>query len=456
MSNIINNVTDSVSKISINAFGPLETFLKEMDVTITGPRHYRDNKTGRMVSPTTIMELFANWGRTRNIKENDDMTNIDQNTETEMDDQKNEVESFSNSFTETDEPRPLPDWSTMTLGEILPKVAYVKKVTKNGVTNRVPLLDDNGNFIPTRNAGDGGEYTKWSETERGEDPSTVALNKAAKAEAMLLSWGYELGSYSLDKEIGTGIRRDIEILKSGISASNVHPFMDAEDVVEVIQIRIEEKEEKARVALRRWVIEALKGRPEQQKKLLKLVRNEFNKAMQDGAECEYEERARIVTHLSWGAYPPAEGSNNGKWISNPRMASAVRVIESFLTEADPLGFPVTLTSQVKRIIGNYATKFLWNGWRKPMNDAIKGTLLRWVSAELQIETLAVMAEDRHIDRQVGTFRTDRTEIFRKETVDYMWDNRESGAESVRRNGKWIPTDVLAYALMNGQQHPFLK
>jgi hypothetical protein len=299
-------------------------------------------------------------------------------------------------------------------------------------------------MIPVSKAGDGGEYTAWSQVSDSDDPETVALNRAARAEELLLNWGYDL----------TQLRLDIDKLKMATCIGHLSPFQDGEEMLEILMLRQQEKEEKAARAIRQWVVKLFQGKKEEQKKLLRAIRVEVEKARAMGEKEEgmpneelFQIRSRLITHATFGA---VMDDKSGRWLKEEGMPNIPFALERHIGGR--------LTNDTKKLIGRYVSLTCWNSWRKAMNEAVRGTLVRWIGSELQAEVIKVLAENQHVDRVVeNLIKTAIMDVFRKEQVDYMWENRmDNDQETVRRNGKWIPTEVLTFGLLTQGKHPFLK
>lgn len=434
--------SSKVTELAVSEFkvvGPMAEFLEEMGLKATpNPKLYRDMKTGRMVSYKVVDELFAHY-KNPNAKKENVMDDKIEKTYTENPNGIEEVE-------EEDVFRSLPNWGEMDLKSILPYVSYHRNVVRAGVVFKEALKDEEGRIIPVSKAGDGGEYVAWSQVSDKEDPETVALNRAVRAESLLLNWGYNLSQ----------LRVDVERLKAATCIGHLAPFQDAEEIIEVLCLRELEKEEKAARRIRQWVVSVYPGKKEEQKKLLRAIRVEVEKAKQMGQAVEelsseemFQIRSRLVTHTIFGA---VMDDKTGQWFKEEGMPNIPFALERLLGGR--------LTPETKKMIGKYVSIACWRAWRKETNEAVKGTLIRWIGSLVQEEVIKVLAENQSVDRQVEALtKTDLKDLFRKEQVDYLWENRldEGGVnEPVRRNGKWIPTEVLAYALLSQGKHPFLK
>lgn len=430
-------VTELVTEFKVR--GPMAEFLEEMGLKATpNPKLYRNIKTGRMVSYKLVDELFAHYKKEGSvIKEN-----VMEKVEKSYENNPTGVEEIE----EEDVFRSLPKWEEMSLKDILPYVSYHRNTVRAGVIFKEIMKDEEGKIIPVSKAGDGGEYMAWSQVSDKDDPETVALNRAARAEQLLINWGYDLSQ----------LRLDVEKLKSATCVGHVSPFQDAEEMIEVLQRREEEKEEKAAKKVRQWVIALFPGKKEEQKKLLRVIRVELEKAKAMGEMDEelsreemFQIRSRLVTHCTFGAVMDEQ---TGRWLKEDGMPNIPGALEKLLGGR--------LTSETKKMIGKYVSISCWRAWRKEMNEAVKGTLIRWIGSLVQEEVIKVLAEDQSVDRQVeNLMKTALTDVFRKEQADYMWENRMDGVgkdEAVRRNGKWIPTEILTYALLTQGRHPFLK
>lgn len=428
-------ITELVSEFKVR--GPMADFLEEMGIKATNnPKIYRDIKTGRGVSYKVVDELFAHY-KNPNVKKENVMDN---KIECAYENNPTGIEEVEDK----DVFKALPNWDEMDLEKILPYVSYHRKEVRAGVEFRVPLKDEEGQIIPVSKAGDGGEFTMWSQVSDKDDPETVALNRAARAEIMLLNWGYDLSV----------LRKDVEHLKAATCIGHLSPFQDGEEMIEILQLRQQEKEEKAAKAIRRWVINLFPGKKEEQKKFLRTIRNEVEKVKAMGEKDEdisseemFQIRSRLITHCTFGAIMD---DKSGRWLKEEGMPNIPFALEKHLGGR--------LTNDTKKMIGKYVSLSCWNSWRKAMNEAVKGTLIRWIGSEIQMEVIKVLAENQSVDRQVeNLIKTDIRDVFKKEQIDYMWENRmDNDQETVRRNGKWIPTEVLTYALLNQGKHPFLK
>jgi len=151
------------------------------------------------------------------------------NNEDEM--TKNEDRDYTgetNEWESEDILRPLPNWESMELGEILQRVSYHKRQHKNGVSWLAPMKDEHGQLIPVKRDWDHSTmgYNRW-----GSDlPMDTQLNVAAKAEAYLIEWGVPM----------TLLNQVMKSCVAGTCSNNIAPFKDAEAVIDwLLEKRLE-------------------------------------------------------------------------------------------------------------------------------------------------------------------------------------------------------------------------
>lgn len=361
------------------------------------------------------------------------------------------IDAFDSETTVTGEEdfedilKPLPNWNEMSLADIQRTVYYHKRMGFNGVERLVPMTKD-GEKIQVREDGwvlnglvvrdsakDGDSIgrNEWS----NDEPEHGLLNTAAKAADHLLAWGYDLDN--LDSEI--------ERLKSAICVDNAHPIHDAEDYVEILILRKQEKIIATGKPVQKLLIanfgkaQAAKIWKEMKVEIEKAVVNALDYTLdpdQIGLICctdsneLFEKRKAIAASLN----------RDGEWIEDRFAKGGKRWISWHDTEDRPASAMVVMNKALKSIGGKLSksawvqfTKFtnayFW-GWlngslRGEMNEAVKGTLTRYVKANLQMEALIVWAEDNHVDRQtVNLTKTPINDVFKPTSEDYLWWNRE--------------------------------
>lgn len=400
MSKIINTVPSTTSTLAIKAFGPLAEFLAEMEIGISGDR-YRDLKTGRMVGRAVVLDLFALWGRNKPIAQEEEVV------QPEMD----YKDSPTGIVEVADEDlfRALPDWGSMTLEEILLSVCYVKSEAHEGIVIRTPMRDADGNLIPVRKdpvyEPSMGKNT-WGE----ESPSDVALNRAARAESLLMEWGYDVDKFL----------HDIEVACASQSVWEKSPFTSAEDILEAMTLREQEKLERDSLEFRRWLIRVF-GK-DTAKKVWKDVKATFYCAVQEAKEfaVDFDEKCAVISILQWGGLYIDQ-----KWekANGPHIWSSV---EKHL----PTGGYVQ--NDTKKKFNSFFKRWFWAEVRTGMSDAVKGTLLRWMGSLIQVALLEALAEDKHVDREaVNLMKTNWSDYFRKEDADWVWSSRDDRREPVQ-------------------------
>lgn len=341
--------------------------------------------------------------------------------------------------------KPLPNWNEMSLSEIQRTVYYHKKVGQNGVERLVPMTKDgekirlredgwveNG-IVVRESAKDGDSMGKnsWG----NDDPESTLLSTMAKAANHLISWGYDVDT--LDKEI--------QRLKSAVCVDNAHPIHDAEEYVEILILRKQEKIHALGKPVQKLLVSNF-GKTEATR-IWKQMKVELEKAAIDalgytldpdevGLTCMtnsdelFNVRKEIVSNLMRdGEYIEDRFAKNGKrwesWLNTEDRPASVMVPLSIALKSIGGRLAKSAWVQLSKWVNAYFWGYLSGALFGNMNDAVKGTLTRYVKANLQMEALTVWAEDNHVDRQASNMmKTPINDVFKPTSEDYLWWNRE--------------------------------
>lgn len=445
MSNV-NNVSSVVFyALSFKVVGPLAQFLAEIGVVALSDtsKVYRDLKTGKFVSYKLILDLFDSYNGKSKVEAE---AFVDQNEDSVTDEDNRVGEVFASSLSTVDVLPALPNWESMTLEEILPRVAYHKKHSVGGISSsatKVPMfqikkvreganLIEKEVMIPVRSAGDGGEYTSFM-AANGEDPEAVSLNAAIKAHNLIVEWqanGEALGfpAYRIED-----IDAWIEKLRGAVSESEMHPFLDGEDIAETLYQQI---------YLNKWEAD----RAARQTKVDKM-RSIFNAMPKGGL------RAKNLEDICWSYGLQAIEDMAGKFdieIAGKAVNEAMRswykdeVTGEWLVEKETaMGHIVTCFGKrygkdakfngegihKNVMIREGVRAMLWNcicSEPRVQHDAVKGTISRYVGHMLNVLEVTEVRQDKQ-RRSIGidaspAWKTPFSE-YKPETVDYLDQSR---------------------------------
>jgi peroxiredoxin family protein len=343
--------------------------------------------------------------------------------------------------------RPLPNWETMSLEEIQRTVVYHKRQGIAGVERLFPMTKDgekavivdgwvlNGIVIKD-SAKDGSSIgrNRWG----NDEPEHSLINQQAKAAEHLYAWGINM----------TQLDKDIVILKAGMDSTNVHPIQDAKDFVEIYIMRRQEKIVASRKPVFRML--AMNFGNVKAKAIMKEIMAEIEKGVVEALSytldpeqstlyvCQNSEelfnmRKGIVNNLvKTGEY--VEGYLGRKqWVNlDENIPSAMRTVNHYLRE---IGGKLDKSAWI--LFNKMVQQYFW-GWLNgalngELNEAVAGTIERYVRTNLQMEALTVWAEDQHIDTNALKSKTEAKDVFVKEDADYIWCSRETGEMDLPKN-----------------------
>ncbi len=455
----MSNVNSTVLSVAL-AFvvvGPLAQFLKEMGLATVPEttKVYRDLKTGKFVSAKVILDLMDDYRGKTKLEE---AAFVDQDEDSVTDEDNRVGEVFASALTTVDVLPALPNWESMSLEEILPRVAYHKKHHIGGVSSektKVAMtqkawvregseLVEKDVLIPVASAGDGGEYRSFM-AAGGEDPETVSLNAAVKARAKLVEWeemaiAQNAESIKQGKEAFVPVYRVDEIdawierLRGGVSESNLHPFSDGEDVAEALWQRLvlkgrEEKREERKAKIEKMEsVFASMGTKGIKFNFLKarcdaLGQHIVDSMTKDGSFTWDSEK--VFAGLYWGLSTGFKDEETGRWI----------------VETDrPMGYILRRFEKVAgngaKFNGDFVNKnhFVKEGvkamiWQavvqadKAIEEWRKGTISRYVGHMLNVLEVTEVRQDKQ-RRQIGidaspAWKTVHADNYKPETVDYL-------------------------------------
>ena len=310
----------------------------------------------------------------------------------------------------------LPNWANMSLEDILPKVAYHKRTGKNGVSTLKPLEKENlftgkNDIIPVKNASDGSEMgrNEWS----GDDPETVIIKAMARDEAYLINWGFDLNT----------IQPLVEKMVACTDSSHTHPIKDAEDLIEYMLQKRQEKYTTRINALKKWLVTTF-GRIDAQR-IWNTIRVQVDVEVSINQKEEGFDFDRACTSTFW-LTRTGEKNEQGKWI---KFDSPMSLIVEEL--ANKFGHGTRLEKSGWKIVSTGINARFWGSLTgaldlKPLSGALEGTIKRWCVSKIREEALKVWAENNHVDRQIADIgaKTPWFDRFRPEESDYAWWNRE--------------------------------
>lgn len=334
--------------------------------------------------------------------------------------------------------RPLPDWDKMDIAEIQRTVVYHKRQGIAGVERLFPMTKDGEKPVIDKNGwilnglvikdsardGDSIGRNRWG----NDEPESSLLNQQARASEHLTSWGINVEK--LDK--------DIEILKAGMDISNVHPIQDAKDFVEIYIIRRQERIIASRKPVFRML--AMNFGKDQAKKIMKEVMAEIEKGVVEALSytldpeqstlfvCQNSEelfnaRKAIVNNLVKTGYYEENPMGRKVWINlDENIPSAMRVVNKYLRA---IGGKLDKSAWI--LFNKMVQQYFW-GWLNgalngELNEAVAGTIERYVRTNLQMEALNIWAEDNHVDTNALKAKTEAKDVFVPEECDYVWWSR---------------------------------
>src|SRR3990167_144970 len=327
------------------------------------------------------------------------------NNEDEM--TKNEDRDYTgetNEWESEDILRPLPNWESMELGEILQRVSYHKRQHKNGVSWLAPMKDEHGQLIPVKRDWDHSTmgYNRW-----GSDlPVDTQLAVAAKAEAYLLEWGIPM------EMLNQAVRNCI----SSTCSNNIAPFKDAEAVIDwLLEKRLEKYQKpinKGKVWLKKVFGEGVSGVYRDVKTMVEVAYIDCLNA-EPGFDYEkaIETSKRLVRIMT---------DRNGNVINTDEPMGFILSQFQLGTRLEKSAW-VTVAGMINALLWGNLTGGLR---RESFSPAVEGTITRYVSSMIRLEMFSVLSEEGHVDRQIIDGRTPTSERFKMEEADYVWRSRE--------------------------------
>lgn len=446
MSNV-NNVSGVLFfALSFKVVGPLAQFLKEIGVVALPDtsKVYRDTKTGKFVSYKVILDLFDSYNGKSKVEAE---AFIDQNEDSVTDEDNKIGEVFASALSTVDVLPALPNWESMTLEEILLKCAYHKKSADKGVSNntlkvaltQIKFVREGANLsekevlIPVRGAGDGGEYTRY-DASGGEDPETVSLTAAAKARAKIEEWqanGEAMGlpTYRIE-EIDAWIGR----LRGGVSETEIHPFLDGEDVAEslyqqiyLIKWEADRAKRSDKIAKMRFVFEGMPAGGLKVKNLENIAWGWAGDAIEKMAgkfdievagSCVYE------ASKSW-----VKDESTGEWMVLKDTVMGY-ILSCFRKKYGKEALFNGASLHKSEIVREGVKALMWNcicSEPKLQHDAVKGTISRYVGHMLNVLEVTEVRQDKQ-RRSIGidaspAWKTVYNENIVPEKGDYLWNAR---------------------------------
>lgn len=450
------NNTVTLLALSYKVVGPLAQFLAEMEVAPlpNTDKVYRDLKTGKFVSAKIILDLFDSFNGKNKVEAE---AFVDQNEDVVTDEDNKTGEVFASALSTVDVLPALPNWGAMTLAEILPKVAYHKRYAVGGVTNnetKVPLtqmkmvregseLVEKEVMIPVRAAGDGGEYSRF-DSSNGEDPETVSLNAAQKARVKLEEWQAKADAKGLPCFYIEEIDEIIHQLRGAVSETEIHPFLDGEDVAEVIFRRLYLNDWEANREVRTKKVEAMRSlltslpngglKVKNLEDIAGAYATQAVEEMDGFWSLEIANKAVYEASRSWEM-----DATSGQWVLLDHTVMGY-ILKCFARKYGKGAQFNGASLHKNTVVREGVRALMWNcicSEPKLQHPAVRGTIARYVGHMLNVLEVTEVRQDKQ-RRSIGidaspAWKTIHYENVKPEKADYMWLSRWQEEEEYKRS-----------------------